>query len=124
MIPCPWEICLVILLICSIVASINHVGDSSWYDITLMVLSSILVTEQLNSVKWFCSKEKCVLYPKFVRCHQKTNTIEFITLPSIKQAKVHLSSTIITEVSLFGYVIHSSSDTHCQQYVSDKEQIT
>ncbi len=47
-----------------------------------------------------------------MRYLHKTNTIMVTILSAIKQAKFHLSSIIITEVSLLGYVIYSSTDLH------------
>ena len=42
------------------------------------------------------------------------------TLSLIKETKVHLFETIIDGINLFGYVIYSSADIHCQQCVSDE----
>ncbi len=44
--------------------------------------------------------------------HQPT-VIVFIILSTTKQAKSLLSSVIISEVSLFGYVIYSQGGPHC-----------
>ncbi len=52
--------------------------------------------------------------------HQ-ANTTVFTILSVIKRTSFGLSSTIIGKVSLFGYVIYSSGDTHCWQYMPPAE---
>ena len=52
--------------------------------------------------------------------HQPT-VIVFIILSTTKQAKSHLSNAIITQVSLFDYVIYSSADSHCWECGSAEE---
>ena len=54
------------------------------------------------------------------RSRQKI-TIVFIFLSAAKRAKLHLSETIISTISLFGYVIYSSGDARCQQRASPEE---
>ena len=51
----------------------------------------------------------------------KTITIVFTPPFDIKWTKFDRSSTITTEVTLFGYVIYSSADVHCK---SIEEYIT
>ena len=54
---------------------------------------------------------------------ENTTTIVFIICIT-KQAKFHLSSTMIDRMCLFGYVVYSSASTHCQQSASAEEYIT
>ena len=79
----------------------------------MFVRSVVIFT--LNSIRWFCSKDKFILHRKYFRYFHKTNSIVFTTTSAIKRAKFHLSSIIITYVRLFGYAFYSSVDVHCQQ---------
>ena len=44
----------------------------------------------------------------------KANTFVFIIISAMKPVKFHLSNTIITQVSSFGYVIYSSADSQAR----------
>ena len=57
--------------------------------------------------------KKSVLHRKYVRYLLKTNTIVIVILSAVDLATFHLSSTIITYVYLFGYVIYSSVGLYC-----------
>ena len=49
------------------------------------------------------------------------NTIRLKILPVITAATFHASCTILGRVSLFGYVIYSSAEAHCQQCAPAEE---
>ena len=70
----------------------------------------------LSQIDRFKSKMRAVLH--IFRYPHKTDTIVFTTICIIIQAKCHLSSSIIGEGSLFGYVVYVLADAHCQQGVS------
>ena len=61
-------------------------------------------------VKWVYSKEIWVLHREYFRYRHNVNTIVFNILFVTKEAKFHLSITIIKKVSLFGYVIYFTPD--------------
>ena len=58
---------------------------------------------------------------KLFRYLHKTNVIKFTIIPAINQNKVCPSNTIITNVSLLGYVIHSSAGAYGCHYLSVEE---
>ena len=62
------------------------------------------------SVKLYIAPEKCVLHFKYLRYLHKTNTSVFTIIYAITRTKIHLSSTITGDVSLFGYVIYFTAD--------------
>ena len=62
------------------------------------------------SVKWFCYKGKHVQHRKSFQYLHKSNAIASNILFSIKPAKFKISSTIISEIILFSYVIHPLAD--------------
>ena len=73
---------------------------------------------QLNAVEWFLNN---AAYLENILDISTKNTSMFNTLCAIKQAEFHLPSTIITIISLFGYVIYSSDDANFQQCQSAEE---
>ena len=66
-----------------------------------------LVSPTLNAVKWCRSEEMCTLQRKYFGNLHKINTTVFTTL----SAKLHLSSTNISENTLFRHVIYFSADS-------------
>ncbi len=61
------------------------------------------------------SNKNIALHHGDVRYLHKPNTTSFIIVSIVNWTKCHLSSTVITEIILYGYVIHLSADVHCQQ---------
>ena len=45
----------------------------------------------------------------------KTDTINFLILPTIEQVGFHISNSVIGKVSLFIFAISFKADPHCQQ---------
>ncbi len=78
---------------------------------------------RLNFVKSYRSKEKCLVCNKYLKYLNKNDTIVFNILYANKQARFYFSATIITKVSLFGYIIFSSVDTH-DWFVPNKLSLT
>ena len=78
----------------------------------------------VNSVKRFCSLEKCILHQDYFKYLHKSNAIVFTILFTIKRARVHIYSTTFAEVCLFDYVICSSLDVHCWHSASAEEEKT
>ena len=78
--------------------------------------NEVFCSEQtINSVKWLCSTgEKIMLRRENIWYFHQTKTIVFIILPTMKWAKFYISGSIITKVTLFGYVIYYSADFHCK----------
>ena len=75
----------------------------------------------LISVNGIVSHKKIILCWKFVSHLHKTKAIVFTITSTIIKAKFHRSSTIITKVSLFGYVIYSSATHTASSEGSDDE---
>ena len=50
-------------------------------------------------------KKKVTLHSKYISYLHNTNNIVFTVLSTINQAYFHLSGTIITQITLFGYVV-------------------
>ena len=65
----------------------------------------------LYSVTWLCSKGNVAQHHKNISYPHEVNII--VIMSATKQAKLCLTSTIITEIILFGYAVHSSADTQC-----------
>ena len=65
----------------------------------------------------YVSKHEIFPRRKYISYRQQNNSIVFTILSAIKQIKLHVSSTIIGGVSLFGYVIYSSAEKHCWQCI-------
>ena len=53
--------------------------------------------------------EKIILCHKYFRYIYQTNTKLFTIISAVRQSKFRRASTIINEVSIFGYVIHFSN---------------
>ena len=61
------------------------------------------------------SKEKFILRHKLVRYFYRIDAIMFTVLSAITGARFDHASPIVIEDTLFGYVIYSPADLHCQQ---------
>ena len=76
---------------------------------------------RIRDKNWYTSNQSTGPVPKEIAScvtnisgyHHKTNTVVFTIITTTKCAKFHHSNTIITKVSLFGYVIYFSADVHC-----------
>ena len=66
----------------------------------------------LDSVKWFRSKDKCILYHKYSRYLHQITTVVFTIVPAMERTKHHVSSTIIVEEGSFAYLIYSPTGLH------------
>ena len=87
----------------------------------MIILEVLTVLMSVKSVNSHRSVEKILLFHKYFRNLHKTNTIVFLITFAVKQARYHMSSTTNVKVSFFGYVIYSSADTYCWQYMSAGE---
>ena len=70
----------------------NRVYRARHFLLCLYYLTSV------NSVEWFCPREKVGLHYKYIRYLHQTNIIVFTILSTFRQAKSHISTTIIKEV--------------------------
>ena len=80
---------------------------------TRRVPSTKISIKQINSLKSCCSNGKYVLRHEYFIYFHKTNTRVFIIFSTIAWTKSNLSSNIITQLSLFSYVIYCLDDTDC-----------
>ena len=71
--------------------------------------SRIISDLNVNSIKSFSSKTKCILHGKYFRYDPSISTNVLIILSAINQAKLRLSSINIIDVDLFAYVVLFSS---------------
>ncbi len=85
-----------------------YLRNKSWW-----VLSHVIVCAALLSVKWNRPIEKLVIRCKYFRPACWNNLGESIITCAIKRPKFHTFSPIITQVSLFIYVIYSSIGLRC-----------
>ena len=66
-----------------------------------------------TSSNWAVQRNRTNLPHKYVRYYYKIITIELTIQPTADQAKFHLSSISVTELSLFGYIIYSPVNPYC-----------
>ena len=73
-----------------------------------------------QSIKWFCSKEECIMHCKYFEYLHKKKHCMFSIFFAIMQAKLYLPGTIIGRVSLFSYGIYFAADTPLSVCISRK----
>ena len=76
----------------------SHMFKKLWYFMWIAqwkVIITHLLNNYINSVKWLCYKEQCIMHHKYFRCLHKTNTTVFTTLFTIKPNSIVPSSLII-----------------------------
>ena len=91
------------------------------YEVSTMITFAIYCIYSscvfLNPFKEPVFKETWSLHGIFITYLHKTNTPVVTILDSIMPAKL-FPIFIITRIDIFGYVIYSSTDAHCNKYVS------
>ena len=67
----------------------------------------------------FCSTQNCILHCKHLKYLHKPNVIVFAILSTIKQAKLDLTTTDISRINSFEYVLFILQLTHIASRVHE-----